>query len=350
MRPADFAYDLPEASIAQVPLEDRPSARLLVDIGDGIHHQTVYDLPALVGPGDVIVINDTRVLPARLHLTRATGGAVEVLLLERLAGTTTSETWEALVRPGRRVPPGTRLRAGDDLTVTVGDDLGEGRRTVMLDTNPPAGQAGVLAAVQAHGEMPLPPYLHTRLDDPERYQTVYSNRPASAAAPTAGLHLTGEVLDACRASGAAVEHLELVVGLDTFRPVTAGDLDDHVMHSESYTVAESTLDACRTADRVIAVGTTTVRALESANLADSTRDGTQGRTDLFIRPGFDFGVVDVLLTNYHLPRSTLLVMLEAFVGPRWRDLYALALAHGYRFLSFGDAMLVGRRRSDRITP
>ncbi len=157
------------------------------------------------------------------------------------------------------------------------------------------------------------------------------------------------MLDACRAAGAAVERLELVVGLDTFRPVTADNLDDHVMHSESYTVAESTLDACRAADRVIAVGTTTVRALESANLAGSGGAGTSGRTDLFIRPGFDFGVVDVLLTNYHLPRSTLLVMLEAFVGPRWRDLYALALARGYRFLSFGDAMLVGRQRSDRIT-
>lgn len=349
MGPDDFAYDLPDDQIAQVPLDDRSSARLLVDLADGTgpDHRHISDLPDLVGPGDLLVLNDTRVLPARLRLTKETGGAVEVLLLEQ---TGDDREWEALVRPGRRVTPGTRLRAGDDLTVTVGDDLGEGRRTVMLDTNPPAGQAGVLAAVQAHGEMPLPPYLHTRLDDPERYQTVYSNRPASAAAPTAGLHLTGEVLDACRASGAAVEHLELVVGLDTFRPVTAGDLDDHVMHSESYTVAESTLDACRTADRVIAVGTTTVRALESANLADSTQDGTQGRTDLFIRPGFDFGVVDVLLTNYHLPRSTLLVMLEAFVGPRWRDLYALALAHGYRFLSFGDAMLVGGHRSDRITP
>lgn len=349
MGPDDFAYDLPDDQIAQVPLDDRSSARLLVDLADGTgpDHRHISDLPDLVGPGDLLVLNDTRVLPARLRLTKETGGAVEVLLLEQ---TGDDREWEALVRPGRRVTPGTRLRAGDDLTVTVGDDLGEGRRTVMLDTNPPAGQAGVLAAVQAHGEMPLPPYLHTRLDDPERYQTVYSNRPASAAAPTAGLHLTGEVLDACRASGAAVEHLELVVGLDTFRPVTAGDLDDHVMHSESYTVAESTLDACRTADRVIAVGTTTVRALESANLADSTQDGTQGRTDLFIRPGFDFGVVDVLLTNYHLPRSTLLVMLEAFVGPRWRDLYALALAHGYRFLSFGDAMLVGGRQSDRITP
>ena len=349
MGPDDFAYDLPDDQIAQVPLDGRSSARLLVDLADGNDpdHRHVSDLPDLVGPGDVLVLNDTRVLPARLRLTKDTGGAVEVLLLEQ---TGDEGEWEALVRPSRRVPPGTRLRAGDDLTVTVGDDLGEGRRTVMLETDPPEGPAGVLAAVQAHGEMPLPPYLHTRLDDPERYQTVYSQRPASAAAPTAGLHLTGGVLDACREAGAAVERLELVVGLDTFRPVTADDLDDHVMHSESYTVAESTLDACRAAERVIAVGTTTVRALESANLAASGEGGTAGRTDLFIRPGFDFGVVDVVLTNYHLPRSTLLVMLEAFVGPRWRDLYTLALAEGYRFLSFGDAMLVGRQRPDRITP
>ncbi len=348
MGPDDFAYDLPDDQIAQVPLDGRSSARLLVDLADGNDpdHRHVSDLPDLVGPGDVLVLNETRVLPARLRLTKDTGGAVEVLLLEQ---TGDEGEWEALARPSRRVPPGTRLRAGDDLTVTVGDDLGEGRRTVMLETDPPEGPEGVLAAVQAHGEMPLPPYLHTRLDDPERYQTVYSHRPASAAAPTAGLHLTGEVLDACRAAGAAVERLELVVGLDTFRPVTADNLDDHMMHSESYTVAESTLDACRAADRVIAVGTTTVRALESANLAGCGGAGTSGRTDLFIRPGFDFGVVDVLLTNYHLPRSTLLVMLEAFVGPRWRDLYALALARGYRFLSFGDAMLVGRQRSDRIT-
>ena len=349
MGPDDFAYDLPDDQIAQVPLDDRSSARLLVDLADGTDpkHRHISDLPDMVGPGDLLVLNDTRVLPARLRLTKDTGGAVEVLLLEQ---TGDEGEWEALARPSRRVPPGTRLRAGDDLTVTVGDDLGEGRRTVMLETDPPEGPEGVLAAVQAHGEMPLPPYLHTRLDDPERYQTVYSQRPASAAAPTAGLHLTGGVLNACREAGAAVERLELVVGLDTFRPVTADDLDDHVMHSESYTVAESTLDACRAAERVIAVGTTTVRALESANLAASGDGGTAGRTDLFIRPGFDFGVVDVVLTNYHLPRSTLLVMLEAFVGPRWRDLYTLALAEGYRFLSFGDAMLVGRQRPDRITP
>lgn len=346
MGPDDFAYDLPDDRIAQVPLEDRSSARLLVDVDDsGPYHSHIGDLPGMVGPGDLLVLNDTRVLPARLRMTKETGGAVEILLLEA-----TGETgvWEALVRPSRRVPPGTRLSAGGDLTVTVGEDMGEGRRKVLLDAGPRSGPDDVLASLQRHGEMPLPPYLHTRLDDPERYQTVYSQRPASAAAPTAGLHLTDEVLHACTAAGAVVERLELVVGLDTFRPVMVNDLEDHVMHSEAYTVPEATLEACRSADRVIAVGTTTVRALESAHLASIRGEGPSARTDLFIRPGFDFGVVDVLLTNYHLPRSTLLVMLEAFVGPRWRDLYSLALTEGYRFLSFGDAMLVGRRTADRI--
>ena len=330
MRPADFAYDLPAASIAQVPLVDRPSARLLVDLGDGIRHLTVRDLPELVRPGDVIVLNDTKVLPARLRLAKESGGAVEVLLLERVGGPGTCETREALVRPGRRVAPGTVLRPGPDLVATVGGDLGEGRRLVQLDA-----AEGVSAALDRHGEMPLPPYLTTVLDDPDRYQTVYADRPASAAAPTAGLHFTDDLLDACREAGAGIERLELVVGLDTFRPIVVDDLDDHRMHSEAYEVPTATLDACRAADRVLAVGTTTVRALESA-----ARGGAAGRTDLFIRRPFDFEVVDLLLTNFHLPGSTLLVMLEAFVGHGWRDLYATALAEGYRFLSFGDAMLV----------
>ena len=335
MRPADFAYDLPAPSIAQQPLEDRPSARLLVDFGDGVRHLTVRDLPDLVGPGDVIVLNDTRVLPARLRLTKETCGAVEVLLLEQLDG---NGTWEVLVRPSRRVAPGTVLRAGPDFEVTVGEDLGEGRRRARLDA-----RGSLLDALDRHGEMPLPPYLTTVLDDPDRYQTVYADRPASAAAPTAGLHLTDAVLDACRAAGAGIERLELVVGLDTFRPIAVDDLDDHRMHSEAYDVPAATLDACRAADRVLAVGTTTVRALESA-----ARGAPSGRTELFIRRPFEFEVVDLLLTNFHLPGSTLLVMLDAFVGHRWRDLYATALAEGYRFLSFGDAMLVasGDRKVD----
>ena len=330
MRPDDFAYDLPDSAIAQEPLADRTAARLLVDLGQGVAHHRVADLPDLVGPGDLLVVNDTRVVPGRLRLRKATGGEVEVLLLEQRDDP--AGQWEALVRPSRRVVPGTRLIAGSDLALTVGDDLGEGRRVVDVEA-----PDGVDAALARHGEMPLPPYLTTNLADPERYQTVYADRAASAAAPTAGLHLTEALLDRCRAAGARVERLELVVGLDTFRPIGVYDLDDHTMHSEAYDVPPATLDACREADRVIAVGTTTVRALESA-----VRCGPRGRTRLFIRPPFRFQVVDVLLTNYHLPRSTLLVMLEAYYGPGWRGLYASALAEGYRFLSFGEAMLVGR--------
>ena len=329
MGPEDFAYQLPDASIAQVPLEDRPSARLLDAVGDHVEHRTVRDLPSLLGPGDVLVVNDTRVLPTRLRARRDTGGASEVLLLRVHDDDT---MWEALVRPSRKLPEGTVLAVDDELSVEVGRDLGEGRRHVRLLCNGP-----VLDAINRCGEMPLPPYLTTVLADPDRYQTVYSRRSASAAAPTAGLHLTADVLDACRTAGARIESLELVVGLDTFRPVTVDDLDDHRMHREDYCVPAATLEACRDATRVVAVGTTTVRALESAALS-----GPEGRTDLFIRPPFDFQVVDVLLTNFHQPRSSLLVMLEAFTGKRWRGLYKTALADVYRFLSFGDAMLVGR--------
>jgi S-adenosylmethionine:tRNA ribosyltransferase-isomerase len=188
------------------------------------------------------------------------------------------------------------------------------------------------------GEVPLPPYIHAPLRDAERYQTVYSRRPVSAAAPTAGLHLTQAVLDACRANGIAVATVELAIGLDTFRPVTTDRVEDHVIHSEAYDVPVATLDACAAARRVVAVGTTVVRALESA----AATGARSGRTSLFIRPGFEFRSIDVLLTNFHLPRTTLLAMIEAFVGPRWRELYEEALREGYRFLSLGDAMLVER--------
>ncbi len=348
MGPDDFDYDLPTEAIAQEPLDDRPSARLLDTTGGRVVHRTVRDLPSLLGPGDVVVVNDTRVLPARLRFRRSTGGTAEVLLLHPVDGQVKDPAlengarWEALVRPSRRLPPGSELSIGGDMTVRdlaveVGVDLGEGRRHVTLRT--PDGD--LLAALERHGEMPLPPYIEADLVDPERYQTVFSDRPASAAAPTAGLHLTDDVLDRCRAAGARLERLELVVGLDTFRPVTVADLDDHRMHRERYRVAPAVMEACREArrdgGRVVAVGTTTVRALESA-----ARFGPYGLTDLFIRPPFDFAVVDVLMTNFHLPRSTLLVMLEAFSGQRWRTWYADALSSGYRFLSFGDAMLVAR--------
>lgn len=331
MRLEDFAYELPEELIAQEPAVPRDSSRLLVAVDpDGaVEHRRTRDLAAFVRPGDVLVLNDTRVLPGRVRFARATGGAGELLLLEpREDG-----TWEALVRPSRKLPPGTRVELGDDLAFTIGDDLGEGRRLVQPHS------PDLLAALDVHGEMPLPPYIGTRLDDPERYQTVYSARPASAAAPTAGLHLTPEVLAACEAAGATIAHVELVVGLDTFRPIAVDDVTQHRMHSEQYRVPPETWALVQRASRVIAVGTTSVRALESA----AARGELSGRTDLFIRRPYPWAVVDVLLTNFHLPRSSLLVLVDAFVGPRWRELYHLAIDARYRMLSFGDAMLVARR-------
>ncbi len=334
---ADFDYDLPAAAIAQTPAEPRDAARLLVDLGPGRApaDRTVAELAGLLRPGDLLVVNDTRVLPGRLRLRRASGGAAEVLLLERRD----DGSWEALARPDRRLRVGERLvpagrPGGPLLEVEVGEGLGEGRRVVRL-----CCRGDELAALAAHGEVPLPPYIHTSLADQERYQTVYAERPASAAAPTAGLHLTPQVLAACAQRGVELARVELVVGLDTFRPVTVADPADHRIHTEAFRVPVEVLEACERAGRVVAVGTTTVRALETA-----ARGHTEGRTDLFIRGDFRFAVVDVLLTNFHQPRSSLLLLVAAFVGPRWRDLYETALARGYRFLSFGDAMVLERRR------
>ncbi len=344
-------YDLPDAAIAQQPIEPRDAARLLVDGGAGVAptHRRVTDLPDLVGPGDLLVLNETRVLPARLRLHKATGGVAEVLLLEAVEGSDAAE-WVALVRPGRRLAPGTRLHrdpdpghGGPGLAVEVGERLDGGRRLVRLlvDGEHSGQPTSIAELLERYGEMPLPPYLTEGLDDPSRYQTVFARHPGSVAAPTAGLHLTHGVLDRCRAAGAEVATIDLAVGLDTFRPVAddVDDLDDHELHSERYLVPEGTLDAAARATRVIAVGTTSVRALESAARGDSG-----GRTQLFIRDPFDWQVVDGLITNFHQPRSTLLALIEAFIGPRWRDLYTEALAEGYRFLSFGDAMFLERSR------
>lgn len=338
-RLADFDYVLPEGAIAQRPVEPRSAARLLVDLdrpGDPTTTGTVADLPELLEPGDVLVVNDTKVLPARLVLEKITGGAAEVFLLEP-HGDPWSGVWQALVKPGRRLPPGTVLHAkSGDAVVEVGealdpDDSGDGRRLVtLLDPG----------AADEHGTVPLPPYIHERLDDPDRYQTVYARHPGSVAAPTAGLHLTDDVLDGIRGRGVEVHSVDLAVGLDTFRPIAADAIADHKMHTERYRVPEETFSACKNATgRVVAVGTTTVRALESA----AHRNEREGRTDLFITPGFGFRVVDVLMTNFHLPKSSLLVLLSAFAGhDRWRALYEQALREGFRFLSFGDAMLVSR--------
>jgi S-adenosylmethionine:tRNA ribosyltransferase-isomerase len=336
VRLEDFDYDLPPVRIAQIPIEPRDAARLLVDRGTAPpEHRTVADLPGLLGPGDVVVVNETKVIPARMRLQRATGGQAEVLLLE--PEDPGRRHWEALVRPARRLKEGEELRTADGRPVLV-----VGARTVAGDTFHvhlvDASSVDALALLDDVGEVPLPPYITTRLDRPERYQTVYANEPGSAAAPTAGLHLTPALLDRIRDVGAAIHPVELVVGLDTFQPVSESDPRDHRMHSERYRVPESTWAACREAERVVAVGTTSVRALESA----AVMGRLSGRTALFLHRGSTFHVVDVLLTNFHLPRTTLLMMIDAFVGPRWRDLYATALAEGYRFLSFGDAMLLNR--------
>ena len=344
MESAAFEYDLPAAAIAQEPAQPRDSSRLLVD-GEPVRHLLTADVATLLRPGDVVVLNDTKVLPARLHLHKATGGAVEVLALEPntvepLDGDAAAEgAWgEALVRPSRRVPEGSQLFDDDGVAVVeVGPATEAGTRFVRAIASPMTGLLDRLGAV------PLPPYITAPLGDPGRYQTVYARHATSVAAPTAGLHLTDSALERCRAAGAEIHSVDLSVGLGTFRPLETAALADHVMHTERYRVPEHTWAACAAAERVVAVGTTVVRTLESV----AATGRLEGRTDLFIAPGFSFQVVDALLTNFHLPRSTLLVMLEAFMGPRWRSLYEIALAEGYRVLSFGDAMFVERCEDER---
>lgn len=329
----DFDYDLPPQAIAVEPIEPRDAARLLVDRGDDAPgHRQVRDLPDLLQPGDLLVVNDSRVIPARLRLHRHSGGAVEVLLVEPLDGE--RRHWEALVRPGGK------LRSGEVLLADDGNRVVEMRgRRPGGDTFEVAflGEDDPLVVLERIGEMPLPPYLGRPQIAPERYQTVYARNPGSAAAPTAGLHLTDQVFERLTQWGVDVARVELVVGLDTFRPLDDGDPLEHRIHSESYAVDAEVMERCRAAKRVVAVGTTSVRALESA-----ASGRLAGRTSLYIHRGYDWKVVDLMMTNFHLPRTTLLVMIDAFIGPRWKTLYQQALDDGYRFLSFGDAMLLDR--------
>jgi S-adenosylmethionine:tRNA ribosyltransferase-isomerase len=311
MRSEELDYDLPAELIAQHPPGRRDASRLLVyERATGVvRHRTFADLPDVLD-GELVVVNDTKVVPARLHLKRETGGNAEVLLLEPLG----EGVWEALARPSRRLRVGERLGP-----VELLEPLGEGRWRVLLDGEP-------------DGEPPLPPYIREPLAEPGRYQTVYAADPGSAAAPTAGLHFTPELL-----ARLDVEHVTLHVGLDTFRPLVVADLEAHELHGERYRVAPESWRRIETAARVLAVGTTTVRVLETI-----ARDGRlDGRTSLYILPGFTFRRVDALLTNFHLPRSTLLALVMAFAGvEQVRDLYRLAIAERYRFYSFGDAMLI----------
>ncbi len=415
METADFDYELPDERIAQTPVEPRDAARLLVDRGAGVEpdDRHVSDLAELLEPGDLLVVNETRVLPARLNLVKDTGGHAEVFLLEPHAGGSIADQgpqqWVALVRPGRRLQPGTVVRSpmsGIDLSVEIGHDPSDGTRIVEVRHDPSVSQ---IDAIRAAGSVPLPPYITTPLDDPDRYQTTFSEIeavPDSVAAPTAGLHLTPELLDRVRDAGVEVATVELAVGLGTFRPIAADKVEDHVMHSERYRVEAETwerIEAAKAAGRrVVAVGTTSVRTLESV----AATGRLEGRTELFIHGDYPFKIVDRLLTNFHQPRSSLLVLIDAFLGPsgrerevdpsgrerevgpsgrerevgpsgrerevdpsgrerevgpsgrerevgpsgrewdagpHWRELYAHALAGPYRFLSFGDAMLLTRR-------
>jgi S-adenosylmethionine:tRNA ribosyltransferase-isomerase len=311
MRTAELDYDLPPELIAQQPLERRDESRLLVferETG-AVRHRTFRDLRAELGDS-LVVVNDTRVLPARLRVRREGGGEAEVLLLESVE----AGVWEALARPTRRLRAGTRLGP-----VELLEHLGEGRWRVRLDGEPA-------------GEAPLPPYITEPLDDPERYQTVYADELGSAAAPTAGLHFTPGLL-----ASLDVERVTLHVGLDTFRPITVEALEDHALHSERYRVDAHAWERIRAAEHVTAVGTTTVRVLESLACGAPL----EGRTRLFVTPGFDFRRTDALVTNFHLPRSSLLALVMAFVGmEETRRLYRTAIDERYRFYSFGDAMLV----------
>ena len=310
MKLSELDYDLPPELIAQRPLERRDESRLLVhDRGSGaIRHRRFSDLPDELGADELVVVNDTRVLPARIRLEQPRG---EVLLLERRDG---NGLWEGLARPTRRLRAGRRYGP-----VELVEHLGDGRWLLRLEGEPA-------------GEAPLPPYITEPLADPERYQTVYARAEGSAAAPTAGLHFTPGLL-----ARLDVERVTLHVGLDTFRPVTADELERHQLHTERYEVAPAAWERIRSAPRVLAVGTTTVRVLET--LARGAP--LSGRTDLFVTPGFEFRRVDSLLTNFHLPRSTLLALVMAYAGvDETRRLYRLAIQERYRFYSFGDAMLI----------
>ena len=332
MNLSDIDYELPEKLIAQHPVEPRDSARLLVATNPStVEHKHVTDLVDFLEAGDVVVVNDTRVLPARLALHRKTGGAAEVLLLEQRSSD--FRLWEALVKPASKIKQDEVLEYFGKRVVRVGPRTEAGDTFVVeiLDENP-------MELLQRIGAMPLPPYIRSSLTDLERYQTVYARRMASAAAPTAGLHFTPELMAKIVAKGVTVETVELVVGLDTFKPISADNPLDHLIHSESYSVEQRVMDACRDAKRVIAVGTTATRALESVAASGQLT----GRTSLFITPGFQWKVVDMMLTNFHLPKTSLLLMIESFIGPRWRDIYAEAISEQYRFLSFGDAMLLAR--------
>lgn len=340
LKTSDFYYDLPEELIAQTPLEKRDSSRLMTlnkTTGEVGHHH-FYDLPSFLKPGDCMVLNDSRVLPARLIGRRLPGGgAVEVMLLvDKGAG-----VWECLVRPGRKVRTGAQLVFGDgELTAEVVEVLPDGNRLIQFRY-----EGIFLEVLERLGQMPLPPYIKEKLDDPERYQTVYSREVGSAAAPTAGLHFTKELLEQIQAMGVKVCYVTLHVGLGTFRPVKEEDLTNHDMHSEYCVISQETADIInetrRNGGRVICVGTTSCRTVESWANEDGTVEAKGGWTNIFIYPGYRFKVLDCLVTNFHLPESTLIMLISALAGrEQVLAAYEEAVKERYRFFSFGDAMFI----------
>jgi S-adenosylmethionine:tRNA ribosyltransferase-isomerase len=344
LRLAEFDYTLPQELIAQHPVEPRDAARLLVvdRAGGRLEHRVFRDLPEYLRAGDVLVLNNTRVIPARLHGRKATGGDVEVLLLRPAAGEDTggAETWEVLVRPGRRVRQGMRLTFGADVAGEVIGTRDGGVRVMAFDSPRP-----VLEAIRAIGETPLPPYVHEPLRDPGDYQTVYASVDGAVAAPTAGLHFTPGLLDQIRRAGIETATLTMHIGIGTFRPVTAEDPARHKMEAEWYQVTSEAAQAINAArargGRIIPVGTSAVRTLETVAAEDEVVRPGEGWSHMFIVPGYRFRATDALVTNFHLPRTTLLMLVSALAG---RELilraYAEAIRDRYRFYSFGDAMLI----------
>lgn len=339
MKKSDFYFDLPEELIAQTPIEQRDHSRLLVmDKASGaLEHKHFYDLSKYLNAGDCLVLNDSRVLPARLIGARATGGSVELVLLRDLG----EGRWECLSRPGRKTRPGTELFfGGDKLRATVESVIEGGNRIVQFHY-----EGIFLEILESLGKMPLPPYIKEELNDPERYQTVYSKELGSAAAPTAGLHFTKELLKQLEDMGVTVKYVTLHVGLGTFRPVKEDEIEDHEMHSEFCIIPQDTADAVNrthaNGGRVIAVGTTSCRTLESFTDEDGLLQPKSGWTDIFIYPGYKFKCIDALITNFHLPESTLIMLVSALAGrENILNAYKTAVNEGYRFFSFGDAMLI----------
>lgn len=340
MKTSDFYYDLPQELIAQTPIEPRDHSRLMVlhRDSDQIEHKHFYDIIEYLNEGDCLIVNDSRVIPARIYgYKEDTGAKIEFLLLKQISG----NRWETLVKPGKKAKVGTRFIFGDGLLkAEVVDVTEDGNRIVELFS-----EENIFATLDKIGQMPLPPYITEKLEDQERYQTVYSNELGSAAAPTAGLHFTNELLDRIRAKGVNIGYVTLHVGLGTFRPVKVDDVTKHKMHSEHYEIPAQTAELIQktkaAGKRVIAVGTTSCRTLESVAAEYGEIKACDGYTDIFIYPGFEFKVLDGLITNFHLPESTLIMLVSAFYGyDKTMKAYENAVKEKYRFFSFGDAMAI----------